>query len=275
MASRIKLKDFFESHGITVDHRTAMLGNILVDGVRETSMHALLKPKSKIIIRNYYKKYVSRGGIKLEHALKTFSAPITDKTVIDCGASSGGFTDCALQHGAKAVYAVEAGNGQLALRLQNDKRVINLENTNISDMVKYNYVVRPNYATVDIGYLSLKKAVPIFQSILYDDFHMIALLKPIYETENLEKRRSGMPLSGDELCDVICDVLGFIVSQPGLYVGDITYSPILGNNGQIEFFYHITDNREMQNDLECKVKTVVEQALSISDNQSYHLFLEV
>jgi 23S rRNA (cytidine1920-2'-O)/16S rRNA (cytidine1409-2'-O)-methyltransferase len=136
-------------------------------------------------------RYASRAGYKLEAALHHFAVEASGQIALDCGASTGGFTDCLLQHGASRVYAVEVGHGQLVGRLRADARVRNLERTNLSDLTPALLRPPPTLITLDLSYLSLTRALPIAASLLASEGQILALVKPLFEVESSEARRTG------------------------------------------------------------------------------------
>lgn len=139
----------------------------------------------EVTIKGYYKRqYVNKGCFKLVAAIEQFHIDCTDKVALDCGASTGGFTDCWVQKGAKLVYAVDVGFGQLAGKLANDPHVVNMEKTNLSDEKLTVLDPKPEMISLDLSYLSLKKALPICREIQKDKGLMICLIKPIYEVES-------------------------------------------------------------------------------------------
>lgn len=136
-------------------------------------------------------RYAGRGGYKLEAALAAFQVPVAGRVALDCGASTGGFTDCLLQHGAALVYAVEAGYGQLVGRLRADPRVRNLERTNLGVLTLAGLEPPPSLITLDLSYLSLTAALPQAAPLLGQDGDVLALLKPLFEVADARARRSG------------------------------------------------------------------------------------
>jgi 23S rRNA (cytidine1920-2'-O)/16S rRNA (cytidine1409-2'-O)-methyltransferase len=172
--------------------RWIMAGNVLVNEQRIDKPGMLVPADAHLRILGK-RKYASRGGYKLEAALAYFHVDVTGCVALDSGASTGGFTDCLLQHGAAFVYAVEVGYGQLLGRLRADTRVRNLERTNLGDPALSTLDPAPNLITLDLSYLSLKKALPIAASLLAPDTRgtILALLKPLFEVEDAAARRSG------------------------------------------------------------------------------------
>jgi len=206
---------------------------------------AVLTPRQIIptdaVIRvkeSYKRKYVNKGGLKLEGAIRDFGISVADRVTLDCGASTGGFTDCLLQFGAKRVYAVDAGFGQLDWKLISDPKVINMEKTNLGDQALLNLDPRPEIITLDLSYLSLKKALPICRGILGDKGLAICLVKPIFEVESSEIRRTGKINDHEILKDILIDLCGYFIKME-VNVGGVTNSPVTGNSGTLEFFVSV------------------------------------
>ncbi len=170
--------------------RWIMAGKVLVDEQRidKPGMPVPAGAPVRVLGRQ---RYASRGGYKLEAALEHFRIDVTGRVALDCGASTGGFTDCLLRHGASLVYAVEAGYGQLIGRLRADPRVRNLERTNLGDPALTTLDPPPTLVTLDLSYLSLTRALPIAATILAAEGEVLALVKPLFEVESAEARRSG------------------------------------------------------------------------------------
>ncbi len=170
--------------------RWTMAGKVLVNG------HCLDKPgmpvpRDAVVCVRSGLRYASRAGYKLEAALEHFSVDVAGQVALDCGASTGGFTDCLLQHGASLVYAVDVGYGQLVGRLRAEPRVRNLERTNLGDLTPPMLTPPPTLITLDLSYLSLTKALPLATSLLAPEGQVLALIKPLFEVESARARRSG------------------------------------------------------------------------------------
>ena len=170
--------------------RWVMAGQVLVNEQR-IDKPGMQVPRDAVIRVRGRHRYASRGGYKLEAAVEHFKVPVAGCTALDCGASTGGFTDCLLQHGAALVYAVEVGHGQLVGRLRADERVRNLERTNLSDLLTMALDPPPSLITLDLSYLSLTRALPIAADLIVPEGQVLALLKPLFEVESAEARRSG------------------------------------------------------------------------------------
>ncbi len=167
-----------------------MTGQVLVNEQLIDKPGMLVARDAVLRVRGRH-RYVSRGGYKLEAAIERFRVNVAGCVALDCGASTGGFTDCLLQHGARLVYAVEVGYGQLVGSLRADARVRNLERTNLSDLVSSDLDPRPSLVTLDLSYLSLTKALPVAAALVEPEGYVLALLKPLFEVESPEARRSG------------------------------------------------------------------------------------
>ncbi len=185
-------------------------------------------------------KYVSRGGYKLEKALEIFDTTIKQKIVVDIGSSTGGFTDCALQHGAAFIYAIDVGTNQLAWKLRNDNRVSVHEKTNfryISDSLFVKGL--PNFAVIDVSFISLRHILPTLKNVLQHDSHIIVLIKPQFEARKEQVGKKGIIKDKQVHCDVLDNFMHF-VKDLGFTLKNITHSPITGATGNIEFLGHFT-----------------------------------
>lgn len=216
---------------------------VLVNDQPATSCKEKIDSDSVIRVKEYYKKkYVNKGGFKLEGALENFAINIEGKIALDCGASTGGFTDCLLTNGAKKVYAVDVGYGQLAGKLAINPKVVNLEKTNLSDPILCTLDPTPEIITLDLSYLSLTDALPICKDIFKGKPGIvICLVKPIYEVRSSEIRRNGKINDRDVLREVLkqlCD--NFI--EKNIHICGITNSPITGNSGTLEYFIEVELN---------------------------------
>ncbi len=216
-----------------------MMKNVLMNNQPVWSLHEKVNIDSEVCVKGYYKRqYVNKGGFKLEAALEQFDIDCRDKVVLDCGASTGGFTDCWVQKGAKLVYAVDVGYGQLAGKLVNDEHVINMEKTNLSEQSLTVLDPKPEMISLDLSYLSLKKALPICKEILKEKGLMICLIKPLFEVESSEIRRSGNINQKEVLREILQDVCRFYLEN-GVDIIGLTHSPVTGNSGTLEYLIGI------------------------------------
>lgn len=221
-----------------------MEGKILVEGDRIEKAGEKIKIDSNIQIVGEGHKYVSRGGLKLEAALKAFKIDSRDKVVIDVGASTGGFTDCILQNGACKVYAVDVGYGQLAWKLRNDKRVINLERRNIRYLKKDEIGEEADLILIDTSFISIEKFLSHLLDFLKNGGEILALIKPQFEVGKGEVGKGGVVRDPLKHKKVIERILKFCEGL-GLKVIGVFESPLLGPNGNKEFFIYLKkeDNR--------------------------------
>jgi len=179
-------------------------------------------------------KYVSRGGQKLEKALEYFSVSPEDKVCIDCGASTGGFTDCLLKNGARLVYAVDVGYGQLAWSIRNDPRVIAMERTNIRHVTPEMLELRPELAVIDVSFISLALVLPVVRELLHGDSEVLCLIKPQFEAGRGSVGKKGVvrdPAIHEAVLEAFIEQSG----RSGFCVKGLTYSPVRGPEGNIEF----------------------------------------
>ncbi len=191
-----------------------------------------------ITVRGREMPYAGKGGLKLEGAIRDFGLSVAGRVCVDAGASTGGFTDCLVRHGAARVYAVDVGYGQLVGRLRQDARVVNLERTNISDERLLALDPAPDLGTVDLSYLSLLKGIPYFASVLHGRGDLVCLVKPLFEIDDMEARRTGV-IEEEAYVPLLEDLCGKIDRLPDCRCLQVTNSPVTGNSGTREFFVHV------------------------------------
>jgi 23S rRNA (cytidine1920-2'-O)/16S rRNA (cytidine1409-2'-O)-methyltransferase len=184
-------------------------------------------------------KYVSRGGLKLEKALVTFGLNPAGLIVLDVGASTGGFTDCLLQHGAKRVYAIDVGQGQLAWTLRNDPRVVVMEHTNIRHLTSLPEPIQ--CATIDVSFISLRLVLPVLAPLLAPGAWVVALVKPQFEAGKAEVDRGAGIISDPAVHSrVVQELQAWIPQHTPFHVRGLTDSPIYGRDGNREFLLHLS-----------------------------------
>ncbi|TCP52857.1 23S rRNA (cytidine1920-2'-O)/16S rRNA (cytidine1409-2'-O)-methyltransferase [Tumebacillus sp. BK434] len=221
-----------------------MAGLVLVDNDRVDKAGTKVKVEAAITVKGDLHPYVSRGGLKLEKALKEFDVALDGKVVVDIGASTGGFTDCALQNGAKQVYSVDVGYGQLAWTLRNDPRVVVMERTNFRHLKPEDLKGEtPQIAVMDVSFISIRLLLPVIQSILTEDGQLLTLIKPQFEAGRERVGKNGIVRDPEVHRDVLQHVLGTAVAH-GWQVQKVTFSPITGGDGNIEFLAHLTKQGE-------------------------------
>ena len=215
-----------------------MLGKILVDGKKIDKAGTLINRDAKIEVIGKEMPFVSRGGFKLQKALKVFEIDLREKICADIGASTGGFTDCMLQSGAKKVYAIDVGYGQLAWKLRQDERVINLERTNIRNITSEKISDALNFCSIDVSFISLEKVLPVAKNLLSEDGEIIALIKPQFEAGREQVGKKGVVRDKKIHCAVLEKILQ-ITEEINLKVCGLDYSPIKGPEGNIEYLIYL------------------------------------
>ncbi|MFR4351927.1 MAG: TlyA family RNA methyltransferase [Roseburia sp.] len=236
-----------------------MEGNVFVENEREDKAGTTFDVEAAIEIRGNTLKYVSRGGLKLEKAMTHFGIALDGKICMDIGASTGGFTDCMLQSGAKKVYAVDVGYGQFAWKLRQDPRVVCMEKTNIRYVTPENIGDALDFASVDVSFISLTKVLGPARELLRDGGEMVCLIKPQFEAgrEKVGKKGVVRDLAVHE--EVIAKVVDFAVEQR-FFVRDLEYSPIKGPEGNIEYLVYIKKADTGGYDESVDIRAVVEAA---------------
>ena len=217
---------------------TIMSGLVFVDGQRADKPGMQVSPDANVEVRGAALPYVSRGGFKLEKALKVFPANPADKVCIDCGASTGGFTDVLLQNGAKKVYSVDVGYGQLAWSLRQDERVVNMERTNIRYISSEQIPEPIDLAVMDLSFISIKLVLPAVCSLLKDGGALICLIKPQFEAGREEVGKKGVVRDKNVHLAVIDGILDFAPSV-GMTVMGLDFSPIKGPEGNREYLCYM------------------------------------
>ena len=216
----------------------------IMAGIVHNDHEIIDKPGTKVpvdmelFVKGSVMPYVSRGGLKLEKALKYFDITMTDRVMVDIGSSTGGFTDCALQNKAKRVYAVDVGTNQLVWKLRNDSRVVVKEKTNFrhatTDLFEYEL---PNIATIDVSFISLKLIFEPLKDILNDGDDIVALIKPQFEAGREDVGKKGIVKDAKIHQRVIENVISY-ANECQFSIQNLTYSPITGGEGNIEFLAH-------------------------------------
>lgn len=214
-----------------------MAGNVYVDNQKEDKAGTMFQDTVKIEVRGNTLKYVSRGGLKLEKAMTHFGVTLKDKVCMDVGSSTGGFTDCMLQKGASKVYAVDVGYGQLDYKLRCDNRVVNMEKCNIRYIDK-NAIDPLDFISVDVSFISLKLVFPVACELLKSDGKMVCLVKPQFEAGREQVGKKGIVRDKKVHIQVIENVIKYTIDN-GLNPAGLTYSPVKGAKGNIEYLLYI------------------------------------
>ncbi len=214
-----------------------LAGQVLVQGQKHDKAGALVPADAEIRILGEALPFVSRGGVKLEKALAEFDITVGGKTCLDVGASTGGFTDCLLQHGAGKVYAVDVGYGQMAWKLRQDPRVVVIERANIRD-IDPSLIPEPiDIAVIDVSFISLEKVVPSILKFLKPVSEVIALIKPQFEVGREQVGKGGIVRDEEARSAAVERIEAFVRSQ-GFVVRGVIPSPITGQDGNVEFLIY-------------------------------------
>jgi 23S rRNA (cytidine1920-2'-O)/16S rRNA (cytidine1409-2'-O)-methyltransferase len=234
-----RLDNILVEKGLAVDLRQArsliMAGKVIVDDHQLSKPGLFVSNLSHVRVKNHDAVYAGRGGTKLERPLEVFNISVSNKIALDAGASTGGFTDCLLQKGAEQVFAVDVGYGQLAWKLQQDKRVVKLDRTNIRDLTPLDLQPLPDLAVIDVSFISLKKILPNVIPLLKPYGEILSLVKPQFEAEKEAVSKGGIVRDTKTYQKIIKDLVLFSQSL-FLFVAGIVESPLPGQKGNREFF---------------------------------------
>ena len=244
-----------------------MSGNVFVEGQREDKAGTTFPEEVNIEVRGHVLPYVSRGGLKLEKAMKEFHVTVDGKVCTDVGSSTGGFTDCMLQNGAVKVYAVDVGYGQFAWKLRQDERVVCMEKTNIRYVKPEDIADRLDFASVDVSFISLTKVLLPVRNLLTEDGEVVCLIKPQFEAGREKVGKKGVVRDPAVHLEVIEKVIAY-ASTIAMEPCHLSFSPIKGPEGNIEYLLHLKKRPEgevIQSSLEVTPEAVVQEAHSQLD----------
>lgn len=244
-----------------------MSGIVYVDNNKEDKAGTTFDETSRIEVRGSILKYVSRGGLKLEKAMDHFGVTLDGKVAMDVGASTGGFTDCMLQNGAVKVYSVDVGRGQLAWKLRNDERVVCMEKTNIRYVTPADIEDRIEFASIDVSFISLTKVLPAVKDLLTDDGEIVCLIKPQFEAGREKVGKKGVVREQATHVEVVEMIVDYARSI-GFRTLHLSYSPIKGPEGNIEYLLHITLDQSREN-AEFDVKALVAESHEALDKSKH------
>ena len=236
-----------------------MEGNVFVANNREDKAGTMFDETVEIEIKGNTLKYVSRGGLKLEKAMTHFGISSDEKVCMDIGASTGGFTDCMLQNGAKKVYAVDVGYGQFAWKLRQDERVVCMEKTNIRYVTPEQIDDILDFASVDVSFISLTQVLGPARDLLADNGEMVCLIKPQFEAGREKVGKKGVVREKSVHEEVIEKVIEFAL-ETGFEVINLEYSPIKGPEGNIEYLVYLRKCEEGKIEKSVDIHAVVEAA---------------
>ena len=255
-------RGFFESREKA--KAVIMAGEVFVNGQREDKAGSKFDKDAEIEVKGKVLKYVSRGGLKLEKAVEVYGIDLVDKVCIDIGSSTGGFTDCMLQHGAVLVYAIDVGTNQLAWKLREDPRVVSMEKTNIRYVTENQLPKKADFASVDVSFISLTKVLPAAICLLNEEAEMVCLIKPQFEAGREKVGKKGVVRDFAVHMEVIEMVTNFAVELNFLIKG-LTFSPVKGPEGNIEYLLYMKKHRDRMSEQEIyniltDIKRVVDEA---------------
>ena len=239
-----------------------MSGDVYVDGQKEDKAGSMFADTVKIEVRGNTLPYVSRGGLKLEKAMKHFDVTLAEKVCMDVGASTGGFTDCMLQNGAVKVYSIDVGYGQLDWKLRNDPRVVCMEKTNIRYVLPENIQEPAAFASIDVSFISLTKVLLPVRNLLTEDGEIVCLIKPQFEAGREKVGKKGVVRDPEVHREVIEKVRDYAMSI-SLKPKHLSFSPIKGPEGNIEYLLHLKklpEGTPAQGSLPVTVEEVVKEA---------------
>ncbi len=263
MAEKFRLDVLLFEKGLAPSREKARLlimeGLVYVDNQKSDKPGTQVSAQAKIEVRGNKLKYVSRGGLKLEKAMENFPIDLNDKVCMDVGASTGGFTDCMLQNGAKKVYAIDVGYGQLAWSLRTDERVINLERQNARYLTKEQVDSEVDFVSIDVSFISLKIILPAIRDLLSQNAKLVCLIKPQFEAGREKVGKKGVVKDKAVHIEVVEGICEFAVNN-GYSVCGLDFSPIKGPEGNIEYLAFLQKSDETKNLLEYTPKEVVEKS---------------
>ncbi|MBK7749902.1 MAG: TlyA family RNA methyltransferase [Candidatus Obscuribacter sp.] len=250
--------------------RTAIIdGGVIVNGEKITKAGYAVRIDAQIEVLERFKKapYVSRGGLKLARALEYFKVPVQDKVAIDVGASTGGFTDCLLQNGAAFVYAVDVGYGQIDWSLRTNDKVRVIERTNIRNLTSAALLSEPqdqppSLAVMDCSFISVIKTVPPTIALMTPDLEMVILIKPQFEAGRGKVGKGGVVREPALHLELLQETIAALLQIEPLKLKGLTYSPIKGPSGNIEYLLYLTSKSTEAIDLEETIKASVAEAFS-------------
>jgi 23S rRNA (cytidine1920-2'-O)/16S rRNA (cytidine1409-2'-O)-methyltransferase len=222
-----------------------MTGNVFVEEQREDKAGSTFAEDVQIRIKGTPMKYVSRGGYKLEKAMELWHVPLQDKLCMDVGSSTGGFTDCMLQNGAVKVYAIDVGTNQLAWKLRQDERVVSMEKTNIRYVTPEDIADPIDFSSIDVAFISLTKVLIPVWNLLKNGGRVVCLVKPQFEAGREKVGKKGVVRDKKVHEEVVCHIMTYALSM-GFEILGLSYSPIKGPEGNIEYLLYIEKPQDAQ-----------------------------
>lgn len=245
MSKKVRLDVLVHSLGLCESRERAraviMAGQVYIDNIKHDKAGDMVPEDCTPEIRGETLHYVSRGGLKLEKAMREFPIELGGRVCMDIGASTGGFTDCMLQNGAAKVYSVDVGYGQLAWKLRGDERVVNMERTNIRYVTEEDIGEEIDFASIDVSFISLALVLPVAYRLLSAGGRCVALIKPQFEAGRAQVGKKGVVRDLNVHCEVIEKVVK-IAREIGFGVLGLSFSPIKGPEGNIEYLIYLGKN---------------------------------
>lgn len=235
-----------------------MAGNVFVAGQREDKAGSSFDEEAKIMVKGPSLRYVSRGGLKLEKAIEEYGVSVKDKICMDVGSSTGGFTDCMLQNGAKKVYAVDVGTNQLAWKLRQDERVVSMEKTNIRYVTKKDIMDPIAFVSIDVAFISLTKILVPVRELLEPNALAVCLIKPQFEAGREKVGKKGVVRDQEVHTQVIRNVVTY-AKNIGFLSLRLEYSPIKGPEGNIEYLLLLEKQDEISQNQDPGVEAGIEE----------------
>ena len=235
-----------------------MAGIVYVDGQKSDKAGNMVDEDAEIIVKSNICPYVSRGGLKLEKSMKEWNLNLENKVCMDIGASTGGFTDCMLQNGATKVYAIDVGYGQLEYKLRIDERVVNMEKCNVRYLDPETIAEPIDFISIDVSFISLKLIFPVCAKVLADDGQIVCLVKPQFEAGREQVGKKGIVRDKNVHREVIENVIQYAADN-GFYPVGLTFSPVTGAKGNIEYLLALSKSQDMCYDVSC-IQEIVENS---------------
>lgn len=245
-----------------------MAGNVYVDNQKSDKPGTMLPLTAKIEVRGAALPYVSRGGLKLEKAMEQFPISLENKVCMDIGASTGGFTDCMLQNGARKVYAIDVGYGQLAWKLRTDARVVNLERTNVRYLTDEQVPEPVDFFSVDVSFISLCLVLPVARKFLADGGQAVCLIKPQFEAGRGKVGKKGVVREPSIHVEVVEKIVHFVLEN-GFSVEGLTFSPVKGPEGNIEYLAFLSKS-EQTHSVPLDIPALVEESHRVLNGGESH-----
>lgn len=270
MSEKLRLDVALVENGLCESREKAkayiMAGQVYVNGQKSVKAGVTVKPEDKLDIRGKQMPFVSRGGLKLQKAVDCFGLRLDDCICMDIGASTGGFTDCMLQHGAKKVYSIDVGYGQLAWKLRTDERVVNLERTNFRYVTRETVPDDIDFASVDVSFISLKLIVPVMRELLKDGGESVCLIKPQFEAGRDKIGKKGVVRELSTHVEVVTAISEFVLGN-GFDILNLDFSPVKGPEGNIEYLIYIKKSDAPKSFLERSYEEIVTESHNALDKR--------